>query len=279
MKVNYKRNVLWLYPNLYCLTVFNVILSNLDTCHSNWNKASDLVNLTNDSLHQDQIIKLKIYVLWARRFFSHESVLNTQSLEVLLRLDTDVKVDSLSDRSNQHKNWAKLKLTFIKNVKSFYFEILKFSFNYLHFGSTTSINSVSECVSELACGAASVKAAQRGRGNVRSLKPSWQKSQSPTSLQARQRGPRAAMRDLAWGWLNSAAVKEEWQNARWWRPDSETVPRWFCEVKQTQWLKHITWLHCSEERERGSFTAQTERTSLFTCSDAWNQNVTHIIWN
>lgn len=36
--------------------------------------------------------------------------------------------------------------------KTFYFEILKFSLNYLNFGNTTSINRIRECVSELACG-------------------------------------------------------------------------------------------------------------------------------
>lgn len=101
-------------------------------------------------------------------------------------------------------------------------------------------------------------------GKCQNFKTLTVKSSSPTCLQARQRHPRAAMRDSVWGWLNKAQrSEEEWRSARWWKPDSEAVPEWFCEVKQTQRLKHITWLHWSEERERGSFTAQTETDFTF----------------
>lgn len=102
--------------------------------------------------------------------------------------------------------------------------------------------------------------------NVRTLKPSHD--------------PRAAMRDAMWWWLSqSLALEEEWRSAQWRKPGRETVPKWFGEVKQTHWLTR-TVLHdyCEVEKaKRGSFMAQTQLKSLFTCNKAWDLNVTDTI--
>lgn len=110
-----------------------------------------------------------------------------------------------------------------------------------------------------------LKQPQRGHRNVRTLKPSrWkprvrQDPQARNTIQEQRLGVRMIKQ--------RAAAEEEWQNGRRWKPDGETGPEWFCEVKQARWLKHITWLRWGEERDMGSFTAQTGLTSLFTCSD------------
>lgn len=89
-------------------------------------------------------------------------------------------------------------------------------------------------------------------GNCQNFKALTVKSLSTRSLQAGQHDPRAVMRDSPWGWLNKVQQSSSSDRTLWWKPDSETVPEWFSEVKQTQWLKHITWLQYTElKKEKG----------------------------
>lgn len=84
------------------------------------------------------------------------------------------------------------------------------------------------------------------------------------------------MRDATrWWWLSrSVALEEEWRSARWRKPDSETVPKWWGEVKQTRWLTR-TVLHDYCEVEK------VWRLRLnwvhFTSNNAWKLNATDTI--
>lgn len=58
------------------------------------------------------------------------------------------------------------------------------------------------------------------------------------------------------------ALEEQWQEARWRKPDSETVPKRLAEVKQAHWLKNIKRDYTDTKKEK----FYSFNWSDFTCS-------------
>lgn len=155
------------------------------------------------------------------------------------------------------KNLPKIQNNLCENVKEFTFSYLNLAPPHL----------LTIWVSELACASVPVyKSNSVCSGKCQNIKTlSWSKS-GDAQLDVMMIKSKWSTR----GGVTERSVKK----ARQWN-GSWMV--WWGEADPLTKTYNITWLQWGGERETGSFTAQTELNSLFTCNSAWNLNVTDTV--